>query len=129
MTDQRKDTSHEEEKGTLGFSPGRWLVGLVNGQLLQGEGMVKNVPFMLYIVFLILVYLGYGYYAESSLRTLMETDTQLKEKKAEYVTYKSNLEQKKLQSKIAHSIKDQGIYESTTSPYLIKTEAYKESLD
>lgn len=120
MQDETKNRE-TEEKGNLVFTPGRFLVNLLNGQALKGEGMARNIPFMIYVTGMILVYLAYGYYGESSLRKLMEADARLKEKKAAYVTNKSMLEQKKLQSKIARAIADQGLIESRTSPYLLKS--------
>lgn len=110
-------------KKSKGFSAARLLAGLLNGDVMHHEGVTKNIPFMVYMVVLLIMYLGYGYYAENSLRDLMNSDTKLKEVKAEYVTSKSILEQKKLQSKIAESVASTGLVESLKSPYKIRTEA------
>jgi len=115
-----KDSKENKSKG---FSAARFLAGLLNGDVMQHEGFTKNISFMVYTVVLLIMYLGYGYYAENSLRELMNTDAKLKEVKAEYVTSKSILEQKKLQSKIAESVASTGLRESLESPYKIKTEA------
>ena len=106
-------------KHKSGFAPARFLVSVLNGEALQGEGMLKNISFMVYLVVMLIIYLGYGYYSERSLRELMEADTKLKDKKAEYVTNKSLLEQKKLQSKIAIAVSQDGLVESRVSPYKI----------
>ena len=68
---------------------------------------------------LLIIYVGYGYYSERSLRELMKSDTRLKEVKSEYVTNKSMLEQKKLQSGIAVYVKPFGLFESRGEPYKI----------
>ena len=112
----------KKEEKAKSFTPTRMLAGLLNGDLMQQEGFTKNISFIIYLVFLLIAYLSYGYYAETSLRDLMKSDTKLKEKKAEYVTSKSMLEQKKLQSKIAATVADMGLIESTESPYKIKVE-------
>lgn len=112
-----------EEKKTQGFSAARFLAGLLNGDVLHHEGFTKNISFMVYLVVMLIMYLGYGYYAENSLRELMNTDAKLKEVKAEYVTSKSILEQKKLQSKIAETVASTGLKETLKSPYKIRTEA------
>ena len=52
----------------------------------------------------------------------LEGAPKLKDKKAEYVTNKSMLEQKKLQSKIAVSVSQDGLIESRVSPYKIVTD-------
>ena len=110
------------QKQKSGFAPARFLVSVLNGEALQREGMFKNISFMVYLVVMMIIYLGYGYYSERSLRELMEADSKLKDKKAEYVTNKSMLEQKKLQSKIAASVSQDGLIESRVSPYKIVTD-------
>lgn len=116
----KKETVKKER--SKGFAPARFLASLLNGEVLQKEGFVKNISFMIYLVLLLIMYLGYGYYAENSLRELMNSDAKLKETKSEYVTSKSILEQKKLQSKIAETVAPTGLEESRESPYKIRTE-------
>jgi hypothetical protein len=108
---------------TKSFAPARFLASLLNGEVMQKEGFIKNISYMVYLVVLLIMYLGYGYYAENSLRELMKSDAKLKETKSEYVTSKSILEQKKLQSKIAQTVASTGLEESRESPYKIRTEA------
>jgi hypothetical protein len=115
-------TAETKKVKSKGFAPARFLAGLLNGEVMQKEGFVKNISFMVYMVFLLIMYLGYGYYAENTLRELMKSDAKLKEVKSEYVTSKSILEQKKLQSKIAQTVKPIGLKESLESPYKIRTE-------
>ena len=118
-TIRTKETKKEKAKG---FAPARFLASLLNGEVMQKEGFLKNMSFLIYLVVMLIFYLGYGYYAEKSLRELMNSDAKLKEVKAEYVTSKSILEQKKLQSKIAETVKESGLKESLESPYKIRTE-------
>jgi hypothetical protein len=118
-TRRKEEVVKERSKG---FAPARFLASVLNGEVLQKEGFIKNISFMIYLVLLLIMYLGYGYYAENSLRELMNSDAKLKEKKSEYVTSKSILEQKKLQSKIAETVAPTGLEESRESPYKIRTE-------
>ncbi|RLD26166.1 MAG: hypothetical protein DRI54_03400 [Bacteroidetes bacterium] len=120
MSNALKKENTKQQKS--GFAPARFLVSVLNGEALQGEGMFRNISFMVYLVVMLIIYLGYGYYSERSLRELMEADAKLKDKKAEYVTNKSMLEQKKLQSKIAASVRKDGLIESRVSPYKIVTD-------
>lgn len=116
-------SSDKKEVKSKGFTPARFLASVLNGEAMQKEAFLKNISFMVYLVLLLIAYLGYGYYAENSLRELMNSDSKLKEVKAEYVTSKSILEQKKLQSKIAETVLPTGLKESLESPYKIRTEA------
>lgn len=122
MSNELKTDKTKKQKQNAGFAPARFLVSVLNGEALQREGMFKNISFMVFLVVMLIIYLGYGYYSERSLRELMEADAKLKDKKAEYVTNKSMLEQKKLQSKIAISVSQDGLIESRVSPYKIVTD-------
>jgi hypothetical protein len=122
MSNTSKIEKPKSEKAKSGFAPARFFVSVLNGDALKGEGMFRNISFMAFLVAVIVIYLGYGYYSERSLRELMDADARLKEKKAEYVTNKSLLEQKKLQSKIAVSVRENGLIESRESPYKIRTD-------
>jgi hypothetical protein len=112
----------KKEKESKGFSAARFLAGLLNGDVMQNEGFAKNISYMVYLVVILIMYLSYGYYAENSLRDLMKADAKLKGVKAEYVTSKSILEKKKLQSKIAETVASTGLKETLQSPYKIRTE-------
>jgi len=120
MSNTKKRETSSEVKSKTGFAPARFLASVLNGDALKGDGVFKNISFMAFLVATMIIYLGYGYYSERSLRELMEADSRLKEKKAEYVTNKSILEQKKLQSKIASSVQKNGLVESRVSPYKIE---------
>jgi hypothetical protein len=122
MSNELKTEKVKQQKKASGFAPARFLVSVLNGEAFQREGMFRNISFMVYVVIILIIYLGYGYYSERSLRELMEADAKLKDKKAEYVTNKSMLEQKKLQSKIAVSVRQDGLIESRVSPYKIVTD-------
>ncbi len=121
MSNTLKSKEKKIEK-SKGFAPARFLASILNGEVMQKEVFLKNISFLIYLVVILIFYMGYGYYAENSLRELMNSDEKLKEVKAEYVTSKSILEQKKLQSKIAETVKSTGLKESLESPYKIRTE-------
>ena len=96
MSNAFKKETVETDKKKSGFAPARFIASVLNGDALQSENMFRNLSYMVFLVILLIGYLGYGYYSERSLRELMQTDAKLKEKKAEYVTNKSLLEQKKI---------------------------------
>lgn len=77
------------------------LVGLVNGQTFTGKELMAQLPYLLFLVFLALVYIANGYWAENSVRNVNKTETELKELRSEYITTKSDLMFKTKQSEIA----------------------------
>ena len=38
---------------------------IISGELLQRGRVMKNLPFLLYLTFLMLLYIGYGYYVDN----------------------------------------------------------------
>jgi hypothetical protein len=82
------------------------VVELVNGRALSGKELVSQLPFLMFLVFLTLVYIANGYLAENSIRKLNKTGNELKELRSEYITTKSDLMYKSKQSEIALALKD-----------------------
>lgn len=89
---------------------------LLSGRWMSRDYIFKNLGFLLYVVFLLLLYIGYGYEAERTVRKLYRVDAELKELKSEYTTTFSELEVKKQQSSVAESIKQLGLKESLVPP-------------
>lgn len=92
---------------------------LLNGRFLSGPKFLEQLPFMLYLVALAIVYIAYGYFTESTVKQIYRVDAELKELKAEYLTSQSELQQVRQQSNIANAIKDLGLKESVTPPQKI----------
>jgi hypothetical protein len=92
------------------------LLELLNGQALSRPRFLEQLPFLLYLCGLALIYIGYGYFTESTVKQIYRADIELKELKAEYLTSQSELQQIRQQSRIADAIKDIGLKESVSPP-------------
>lgn len=95
------------------------LAGVLNGSFLTREQVLGNMPFLLFIAGLMLVYIGYGYWTERTVRALDRTSTELKEMRSEYITVRSQLEQAEQQSQVAADIRGLGLKESLEPPHKI----------
>lgn len=104
------------------LSGARVLVNLLNGSFLTRDAVVRQVPYMLFLVGLMIIYIGYGYYAEKTVRKVYKTDVEVKELKSRYTTTFSRLETKKQQSNIAETVAQMGLTESRTPPFKIVIE-------
>ena len=110
---------HEEEKTSRKANDNRLLKGVfsvLNGSALNKDNVTRQLPFMFFIVFLLIIYIGYGYKARKTIIQTSILKTQIEELKSEYVSIASILEQKKRPSKIASAIKKTGLKESTVPP-------------
>lgn len=92
------------------------LFDVLNGRFLSGQKFLDQLPFMLYLCALAVVYIAYGYFTESTVKQIYRVDAELKELKSEYLTSQSELQQIRQQSNIADAIRDLGLKESVTPP-------------
>jgi len=99
---------------------GRTISELLNGNILVKDFFLRNIPFMLFLFFMSIFYVAYGYQAEKVVRNIFKAEAQLKELKSEYLTNKSELMVRSNQSQVANSLITKGLYESRTPPKKIE---------
>ncbi len=100
-------------------SVSRGLANVLSGTFLTREKVLANMPFLLFVAGLMLVYIGYGYWTERTERELDRTGTELKEMRSEYITIRSHLEKAERQSQVADDIGGLGLRESRVPPLRI----------
>ena len=95
------------------------LFDLLNGRFLSRPKFLDQLPFMLYLCGMAILYIAYGYFTESTVKQIYRVDAELKELKSEYLTSQSELQQIRQQSNIASAIREIGLTESVTPPQKI----------
>ena len=80
--------------------------------IFERQQIVHLMPFILFLTFLIIIYIGNSYYAERTIREIAKTKTELKEKRAEFISTSSELMFRTKQSEVAKAIAPQEIKES-----------------
>ncbi|MCB0794186.1 MAG: hypothetical protein KDB88_05570 [Flavobacteriales bacterium] len=116
---QKVQEGAAKRKGKAGKGLPRALAGVLNGSFLTREQVLANMSFILFVAALMLVYIGYGYYTERTVRELHRTDSELKELRSEYISVRSRLDQTEQQSQVAADIADMGLRESRVPPLRI----------
>ena len=111
-----------QKKGKRSNSAARSLQNILGGNFLTKEATTKHLPFLLFLAFLALIYIGNIYYAEKNIRRTEKLQKELKELRYEYVSVKSKLLQNSQQSKVAMGLASKGIKESTVPPNKIFVE-------
>lgn len=125
MNKFREDKEVKKEKPKKKGEPGL-LVQVITGNILTRDSIVNQMPFVLYLSLLAVIYIGYGYVGEKTFRELEKVDKQLKEIKSEYTTTSTKLEVLRQQSKVAEEINRMGLEESRVPPKKIVIEPKKE---
>lgn len=95
---------------------------ILSGKFLTREYVQSNLSFIVFMVAIMVVYIGYGYFAEQNLKDLAKNQSELQEIKARNLSTRAKLEQLKQQSQVAESIKDLGLRESTNPPFVIRVD-------
>ncbi|MCC7333192.1 MAG: hypothetical protein IT232_11365 [Flavobacteriales bacterium] len=104
------------------------LSSIFSGSFLRNDNVLQNIPFLLFLTLLGILYIANGFYAEKTVRGLYKTASELKELRSEYITIKSELNYKSKQSQVAFATQNYGIKESVVPPSKIvvtKEEAKK----
>ncbi len=80
-----------------------------DGSVLTRDTVVRQLPFVLFITFLIILYIGNRYHAEKVIRQTMELQTELKELRARAISTASELEFISRQSEVFKLVEDKGL--------------------
>jgi len=92
---------------------------ILDGTILTSDNSIKLLPFVFYLSFLAILYIGNTYYAEKTAREIEEIKTELKELRYEHIATKSELMFQSKQSEVAKNLEVIGLKESTTPPQKI----------
>lgn len=94
----------------------RSFVSLFSGSFLSNEETIRQLPFIFFLAFLGLLYIGNGYYAERTVRKMSRISYELKDLQSEYIITSSELMFLSKQSEVARLAKPLGILESVVPP-------------
>jgi len=112
---QDKDTPRDT-------SLARTALSILNGRIFTSSKVVKLLPFIFYLVFIIMLYVANSYYSEKTKIELDHLKKEMKSLRDEYISTKSNLMFISKQSEVAKRLEQTGIKESTVPPVKLKTE-------
>ena len=92
-----------------------------DGSLLTRNTVVRQLPFVLFITFLIILYIGNRYHAEKVIRETMQLQTEVRELRARAISTASELEFISRQSEVAKLInkRSMGLQEAVDPPIKI----------
>lgn len=100
-------------------TPALLIRQLLDGTLFANEKVVKNIPYILFIAGLAILYITNSATAERNRRELVNLTDELKELRYKYISTKSSVMFLSNQSQISERLKETGIRESTVPPVKI----------
>ena len=109
--------SRVEREEIRGFS----LKGFVNGNILGNITVSRQIPFILFLVFLATIYIANRFHAEKVVRELTTMKEEVKDLRAEQLTTASKLMNLSRPSKVQELVNEKGLglSEPTKPPYKI----------
>ncbi|MEI7981185.1 MAG: FtsL-like putative cell division protein [Bacteroidota bacterium] len=91
----------------------------LGGDYLTREWVIVNLPYLLYVAVLAMIYIGNTYYTEKKFKDIEHTKNELKELRYQYITNKSVLMFRCRQSEISKQAFTYGLKETMLPPYKI----------
>ena len=92
---------------------------IFSGDLFKKGMVINNTPFLIYITFLMVLYVAYGYHVDG---VVLEISKKSKTGEKLYSELQSDLElydKESLQSKVVKETEKRGLYESVDPPLII----------
>jgi hypothetical protein len=115
---ERPEGKKKEKK----FSVLKGTQSVLDGTILTKKKVVKSLPFMFYLTFLVILYIANQYYSEKKIIEIEKVKKEMKELRSEYITTKSILMNINRQSEILKKAELYGIKESLIPPHKIFAE-------
>lgn len=115
---KKTDTTEPKRKARIG----KGLSALISGRFLTRQYVQENLLFIVFLVAVMVAYIGYGYFAEQNSKMLVAAEAELAEEKAANLSLVARLDQLKKQSHVAQSFQHIGLIESLRPPYIIRVE-------
>lgn len=114
-----KTVGKKHKKNTLKLST--VFKSILNGEILTRDAVVRLMPFVLYVVFLLVLYIANTYSYEKKIRKTNKLKDELIELEYEYITIKSEWMHISKQSELARRLDslNSGIKESIVPPVKI----------
>tara|TARA_R110002072_G_scaffold303044_1_gene492086 strand:+ start:35667 stop:36092 length:426 start_codon:yes stop_codon:yes gene_type:complete len=114
-----KKSTKKKSKGPNAF------VQILNGDFLTKEFMLKNLNFIFFIMLLLLLVVGKGYYGKKLSSDVQSTQKELDEATSDYFEAKAQLEEKTRRTELVRKLKKTGLKETVNPTKVIRAEKKK----
>ena len=125
-----KDTVHEEQKKQEPKKAKKKVAGkkkrpnaliqILNGDFLTKEFVLNNLNFIFFIIFLLLILVGKGYYGKQLSKDADKAQIELNELSANYIETKAKLEEETRRYKLIDTLGPKGLTETVNPTKVIR---------
>lgn len=93
-----------------------YIKPLLDGSFLSKESSTKELPFMVFLLFLIIIFISNTFWAQSTVRKINKYKEDVKELRIKSISVKAKLMDNTRQSQISNKVKSLGLTESLMPP-------------
>ena len=98
------------------------LKGLVSGDMFSKGVVTKNLSFLLFVALLMLLYTGYGYYVDNTVRKVVREERIEGDLYSELQSLMEVYDQESLRSKVANDVAVSSLFETKDPPRVVLVE-------
>lgn len=95
------------------------LKGILQLDYISSDFILKNLPFVLFLGFLAVIYIANVHFAQRNVRQIQLLKRELKDLRWEYMSLESDNMVNSKRSEVARDVKDQGLYVNKKRPKVI----------
>lgn len=117
---KREKPSGKKSKGS------KTVVQILSGDFLTREFVIENLGFIFYLMLLLLLLIGKGYYVKQVSDNVIKTEMELDEIVSDYVELKARFQEETSRGNLVIKLEGTGLIESMEPPKVIRVQKEKE---
>ena len=118
-------TSKKTKSSKKSTGAGNPLMQILNGDFLSKEFVVKNLGFIFYIIFLLILLVAKGYYDKKLTKSVDVSQKELDELTGDYVAKKAQLEEETKRITLVKQLAPYGLKETVNPTKVIRVDKEK----
>ena len=96
------------------------LTQILNGEFLTKSFVLNNLPYIFFILFLLMVFVAKGYYVKQLNDDIKMNQTEFNQNAADFIDQKTELEDETKRYKLLERLKERGLKESLNATKVIR---------
>ena len=113
-------SSNGTEKSLKSGKDANALTQILNGEFLTKSFVLNNLPYIFFILLLLIVFVAKGYYVKQLSDEIKINETELNQNAAEYIEAKTKLEEETKRYKLVENLQERELKESLNATKVIR---------
>lgn len=113
-------SSNGTEKSVKSGKDANALTQILNGEFLTKSFVLNNLPYIFFILLLLIVFVAKGYYVKQLSDEIKINETELNQNAAEYIEAKTKLEEETKRYKLVEKLQERELKESLNATKVIR---------